>query len=296
MERCAAVLGTGRLGSAMARRLASAGFNVVLWNRTRSRAEQLAEEIGARLAASPREAAEACPGSVHLVVSDDHASGSVLSGARGVYEAGARVTVYNHSTVTVEHSLSMLAEAEARGHVYVEAPVAGGPRQALEGRLLVLCSAHGGCPASPSLEALGEVVDMGPPPRAVAAKLAFNISFLGVVASLGEAFAVAEAYGVDSRELIEKVLSKTWIRVILERYGERLWPRGVASFEARWAGKDARYAAEALQRMGLPGFLASSVAAYYALMTGEGLGGEDYPAIAGFLARYAAGRRSGGSS
>ncbi|WP_168371186.1 NAD(P)-dependent oxidoreductase [Pyrodictium occultum] len=288
MTGCIAVLGTGRLGSAIARRLASRGHRLVLWNRTPGRAQALAGEIGARVASSPREAAEQCS-YVHIVVSDDEASLQVLAGERGVASGplDGRI-VYNHTTVTPGHSLAAESLVSRTGGVYAEAPVAGGPRNALEGRLVVLCGSRSSeaCGA-PHLHDLGEVVYLGEPPRASAAKLAFNLSFLSIVAGLGEAFALAEAYGVGAEVLVREVLGRTWLKTIIERYGERLWPRGEASFTAKLAGKDARYAFEALSAAGLPGGVAAAVADHYALMDMMGYGEEDYPSIAGFLARLA---------
>ena len=286
---CATVLGVGRMGSAMARRLAEKGFQLVLWNRSPEKAEKLAEEIGAEVAASPAEAASMCS-TVHLVVSDDEAVIQVLSSKGGLLEAAEGVTLYNHVTVTPRGSLLAAKLLEERGGVYVEAPVAGNPRNAREGSLVILCASRAGrsvCEA-PQLKALGEPVWLGEPPRAAAAKLGFNISFLGVVAALGEAFALAEAYGLDARVFAREVLGRTWLRRIVERYGDRLWPPREASFAAELAGKDARYAARALQERGMPGSLATAVAEYYALMVHEGLGASDYPSLAGFLAEYAA--------
>jgi len=290
LERCASILGVGRMGSAIAERLAGAGFRLVLWNRTRSKAAEAAARLGAEVADTPAEAARACP-SVHIVVADDEASMAVIAGPGGLLGLGRLegVTVFNHTTVTPRHSVEAAGLVEAAGGVYVEAPVAGNPGNARRGELVILCGARRGehCNA-PSLAALGEPVYLGEPPAGSAAKLGFNISFLGVVAALGEAFALAEAYGVGWERFAREVLGRTWLRGIVERYGHRLRPGGEASFAARLAGKDARYVQRALEEKGVPGFLAAAVAAYYALMEHEGLGDADYPSIAGFLARYAA--------
>ena len=294
MPGCVSILGLGRMGSAAARRLSAAGFRVVLWNRTRERAERVAREVGGDVVSTPAEAAARC-GVVHVFVSDDQASYQVLAGEDGVLWAGRGVTVYNHTTVSVAHSLQMLEWLGRRGQVYVEAPVIGGPPAAERGELLVLCSSRepGDCGAE-SLAALGSVVELGPPPRAVAAKLAFNDALLGFMASLGEALMLAEAYGVEQQVFIERVLSRTWMSVVVERYRERFRPEpGRARFLARLAGKDARYALDALARMGLESHVASAATQYYSLMEGEGLGDADYPSLVGFLAGRGRQRRVG---
>jgi 3-hydroxyisobutyrate dehydrogenase len=114
LTRCAALLGVGRMGSAMARRLAGQGFRLVLWNRTRERALRLAEEISAEVAATPAEAASRCP-VVHMVVADDEASMAVLAGPGGLLSLGSLegVSVFNHTTVTPRHSVEAAGLVEA---------------------------------------------------------------------------------------------------------------------------------------------------------------------------------------
>ncbi|ABM80065.1 NAD(P)-dependent oxidoreductase [Hyperthermus butylicus] len=294
MEQCAAVLGLGRMGSAIAERLHDRGFRLVVWNRTRSRAEELAARLDAEVAGSPAGAAEKC-NAVHIVVSDDEASMSVIAGPTGItsINLGGRL-VYNHTTVTPRHTMLALELVERAGGTYVEAPVLGGPSAARAGRLVVLCGSKRGESVCQRLKALGETVWVGEPPAATAAKLAFNTLFLSVVAGFAEAAALVEAYGISFDEFLGRIISKTWLGSIAERYGERFRLGHPASFAARLAGKDARYAAEALQDAGLPGHLAAAVAAYYALMAGEGYGEEDYPAIVGFMASYAKKRRQKG--
>lgn len=278
------------MGSAIAQRLASKGYSLVLWNRSTEKAVKLAREVGGIIVSSPREAAEACK-SIHIVVSDDEASLEVLLGSNGVLSSSGigDVFVYNHSTVSPRHSVLMYRIALGKGVHYIEAPIAGNPGNILNGNALVLCGAarREYCDARQLYE-LGDVVYLGHPPRASVAKLAFNISFLSIIGGLTEAFLLAEAYGLSYNELAEKVLSKTWLKVVLERYGERLRPGGRTSFPAKLAGKDARYAMEALQDKGLPGFVSAAVASYYSLMDLLGGGDMDYPSMPGYLVKHLA--------
>ena len=290
MARCIAVLGLGRMGSAIAERYREEGFHLVLWNRTASKAEELAARLGGDVAATPRDAAEQCD-RIHVVVADDEASYTVIAGANGLtsVDLSGRV-VYNHTTVTPRHTLQMREAVRVAGGVYVEASILGGPSVVRQGRALLLC---GGAESEhcEHLSVLGDVVYMGDAPRATAAKLAFNIAFLAVVGGLAEAAALAAAYGIPFREFSEKILSKTWLGQIVERYRGRLEPGHPASFTVKLAGKDARYAMKALHEKGMPGMVAAAVASYYAEMDGEGMGGEDYPSLVGFMEEKA--RRRG---
>jgi 3-hydroxyisobutyrate dehydrogenase len=290
VAKCVAVLGLGRMGSAIAERYHDEGYHVVLWNRTLKKAEDLAARLGGDVVSTPRDAVDRCD-RLHVVVADDEASYSVIAGVNGLTlrDLSGKV-IYNHSTVTPRHTLQMIEAVRSSGGVYVEAPIIGGPSVVRQGRALILC---GG--AEPDycehLHVLGETVYMGGAPRATAAKLAYNITFLAVIGGLAEAAALAAAYGIPFREFNERILSKTWIGKALERYKGRLEPGHPASFTARLAGKDARYAMKALHEKGLSGMVAAAVAAYYAEMDGEGLGEEDYPSLVGFMEEKA--RRRG---
>ncbi|RUM46925.1 MAG: hypothetical protein DSY37_04110 [Hyperthermus sp.] len=291
MEECAALLGLGRLGSAIARRLLESGLRLIIWNRTVSKAIEFSRKYGGIVAPSPAEAVSECS-DVHVVVADDDSNYSVLLGPQGVIEglrkSGGRATIYNHVTVSIAHSATISKLLSSIGVTYVEAPVIGGPDRAVRGELLVLCAAEdeSHC-AGQRLRLLGKVIYLGKPPLAAAAKLAFNITFLGIVASLGEGLALAEAYGIEHERFLEAILGNTWIKTIVERYGRRLWPGGEARFTSSLALKDSHYALRALQERGVPGLIAAAVSGYYSLMVRENMGEEDYPSLAGFLAKLA---------
>ena len=83
--RTVAVLGTGHMGTAMSRALAGAGFDLVLYNRTPSRAEPLAAELGARVVNTAAEAVAAADMAISMVADE----GAVAELYRGTGGAGA---------------------------------------------------------------------------------------------------------------------------------------------------------------------------------------------------------------
>jgi len=278
------VIGLGRMGSAVARRLAEKGFELVMWTRDQEKLKRIAKELGAEAASSPREVAEKAD-YTHIVVSDDHALYGVVAGPEGVLGAQEPTVLINQVTCTIRASMSIAEMASSKGFGYVEAPIIGGPGTVERGEAIIPCSSDGeeACGAE-SLAALGSVVYLGRPPRALAAKLGFNHVFLGIVSALADAFALVEAYGIEWENYVNLVLSKTWLRVIVERYGDRLRLGGKTSFAAKLAAKDARYVAEALAELGLDASLAAAVTNHYAAMIREGYGDADYPSVAGFFA------------
>src|SRR6185437_9133855 len=133
-----AVIGTGRMGAAMARKLREAGADVVLYNRTAGKAHQLAAETGARVAASPAQAASSAP-VVLVSLADDRAVAETYQGPDGI-AAGVKAgtVVADTSTVdprTVAEMTRLLADTGAR---LLDAPVSGSVPSVASGTLVVL--------------------------------------------------------------------------------------------------------------------------------------------------------------
>jgi 3-hydroxyisobutyrate dehydrogenase-like beta-hydroxyacid dehydrogenase len=126
-----AVLGTGKMGGAMARRLAASGLQVVLWNRTRDKAEQL--HLG-RVAATPAEATR----DAEVVISsltNDAAVRDVYLGDNGVLRSAADKLLIDASTAGPLVSEELGRDAQANGARLLEAPVIGSVPAVESGKL-----------------------------------------------------------------------------------------------------------------------------------------------------------------
>src|SRR5580704_12776880 len=176
-----AILGTGKMGGAMARRLASSGFDLTLWNRTPARAEEL--HVG-RVASTPAEAAR----EADVVISsltNDAAIRDVYLGENGVLRTAAGKLLVEASTAGPQIAEELGREADARGARLLEAPVVGSVPAVESGKLLILA---GGDRAS-----------------AQRMKLIAN-SMLGITtAAAAELLAAGTAIGLD-REQIFSIL------------------------------------------------------------------------------------------
>ena len=116
-------IGTGRMGSAMAERLAKAGTDVTVWNRTRAKAEPLAAK-GAKIASSLVELA-ACD-IVFVMVSTWDDVREVVTGAGGLLSGkGAPGMVVECSSISLDGSAELRALLAARGTQMLAAPVSG---------------------------------------------------------------------------------------------------------------------------------------------------------------------------
>jgi 3-hydroxyisobutyrate dehydrogenase-like beta-hydroxyacid dehydrogenase len=133
-----AILGTGKMGGAMARRLADCGFDLTLWNRTASRAGDL--HIGS-VAATPVEAAR----DVDIVISsltNDATVRDVYLGEYGALGAAGNTLFIDTSTAGPEIIDELGREADARNARLLSAPVIGSVPAVEAGKLLILAGGN----------------------------------------------------------------------------------------------------------------------------------------------------------
>ena len=132
-------IGCGRMGSAMAKRLIAAGYDVSVTNRTISKAEALGK-IGATVVENPKDLASRDV--VFIMVSANADLLEVTSGPYGVLsdETLAPRIIVDCSTVSSEISAQVRSACEKRGVEFLAAPVSGNPKVVAAGRLTLAVS------------------------------------------------------------------------------------------------------------------------------------------------------------
>jgi 3-hydroxyisobutyrate dehydrogenase len=196
-----AIIGTGRMGGAIARRLKAGGFQVSVWDRTKSKAKAL--DVG-RVADSPADATRDAD-VVLSMVTGPQAVREVYFGPAGIFEAAAKKTIVDMSTAGPDVARELAKAAELNGARLIAAPVIGSVPAVNGGTLVILAGAarpEDLTPARPVLEQLGEVhyvgSDLG---SAAALKLVAN-SFLAIVsAGAAELMAAATRQGLDPEQI-----------------------------------------------------------------------------------------------
>jgi 3-hydroxyisobutyrate dehydrogenase-like beta-hydroxyacid dehydrogenase len=194
-----AVLGTGRMGGAIARRLQASGFAVTVWDRTREKAERL--NVGP-VAATPADAIRGA-NVVLSSLTDAAAVRSVYLGRDGIIEHAAGQLLVEMSTGGPDVIEELGKQARARGLRLLEAPVLGSVPAVESGTLAVLVggSASELEQARPVLERLGEVHYVGALGSAARLKLVAN-SMLGIVsAAAAELLAAGTAAGIEREQV-----------------------------------------------------------------------------------------------
>jgi 3-hydroxyisobutyrate dehydrogenase-like beta-hydroxyacid dehydrogenase len=216
-----AVLGMGRMGSAMARRLAGAGHSVVVWNRNHERAEAVARSAPGRLVArrDPAEAIRGCSVVVSMLA-DGHATREVLLHTDLMQALSPGVVVCDLGTSGPAAAADVGAALTAAGVQYLDAPVSGSIPAVDSGTLLVMA---GGTPlalkaARPVLGALADrIVLVGGHGAGQAMKLAVNLVVHDLNAALSESLQLAEKAGI-TRELAYDVLEQSVVGAPFVRY------------------------------------------------------------------------------
>ncbi|MGL4176086.1 MAG: NAD(P)-dependent oxidoreductase [Dermatophilaceae bacterium] len=198
-----AVLGLGRMGTAVAERLVSTGADVVVWNRSAGRVDALVA-AGARVATT---AAQAVAGRdvVVTMVADEPAVTDVLTGPDGAAAGMSPGTVVAEMSTIGPDAVHRIAALLPERVGLVDAPVGGSSDRAAVGRLAVLV---GGRPedvdrALPVLDLLGAVRRCGPLGSGAAAKLISNAASISGMTLLGEARRLARSLDVDDELVLE---------------------------------------------------------------------------------------------
>lgn len=288
-------IGLGNMGSAMAGRLLEAGHAVTAWNRSPEPARRVAER-GAKIAST---AEEAFRGDVVIsMLSDDEVTRTVLVDS-GILARATPDAVHNHvnmATISAALGDELAERHRERGIGYVAAPVLGRPDIAAAGKVTVLAAGPRQAfdAVGPLLETLGQkVCRFGEQPsRANVVKLAVNFMLAAAIESMGEAAALAAAYGVEPRDLFELIGQSLFPGPVYQGYG-RLIADGraePAGFKARLGLKDVRLALAAAEAVTTPMPVGSLIRDSMLEALARGEGDKEFGVVLGRSAMRRAGR------
>ena len=215
-------IGLGRMGQPMARNLVKAGHRVIVWDRTRSRSEELRDE-GAKIADSP---AGACQGEIviTMLADDDAVEEVVLGSGRVISALGQNAIHLSMSTISVALSEELTGAHHAVAQDFVAAPVFGRPEAAASGKLFIVAAGEhepvDHC--RPLFDDLGQktfIVDQFPP-KANLVKLSGNFLVASVIECLGEAMALIRKSDIDPRRFLAILTGSLFSAPVYDTYGE----------------------------------------------------------------------------
>jgi 3-hydroxyisobutyrate dehydrogenase len=279
----AAILGLGVMGAGMAANLLKANVPLAVWNRTRAKAEPFAAR-GARVAASPREAARGAE-VVVAMVGDDAASREVWLGEAGALAALDRGAVLVEcSTLSVDWVRELAAAAAARGAALLDAPVGGSKDAAEEGRLVLFVGGEAAAleRARPVLEPISQrIVHLGPSGSGAMMKLVNNLMAAVQAAALAEGLVLAERAGLDMTKVVPALINGGPGSPVVKGKAARMANRDYADtqFALRWMHKDTTYALRAADAHGVPMPVLAAAREVYRAARSLGHDEDDFSAV-----------------
>jgi 3-hydroxyisobutyrate dehydrogenase-like beta-hydroxyacid dehydrogenase len=286
-------VGLGSMGLAMAESLLAQGHQLSVYNRSHEKAQPL-HEAGARLSATPGEAARDAQFVISMLA-DDEAVEAVTFGADGILAQLPPDAVHvSCSTISVA-LCDRLAPAHANAaRGFVAAPVFGRPEAAATKKLWILAAGQTADVerALPVLAALGRGVTRLGETASTAnlVKLTGNVFIASMIESLGEAFALTRKAGIPPElflDLFKNVFGQG--SRILENYAAQVASDQYqpAGFKAKLGLKDLRLALSAAEQLEVPLPMASLIRDQLLSAVATGQGELDWGVIARMAAQRA---------
>jgi 3-hydroxyisobutyrate dehydrogenase-like beta-hydroxyacid dehydrogenase len=279
-------IGLGIMGSRMAANLQEHGFDLVVHNRTRSKAEALLA-AGAAWAASPAEAGR--PADVlFTMLADPEAVRAATLGDDGFLDAMRPGTCWiDCSTVNPTFSREMAREAAAREVGFLDAPVGGtkGPAEAGTLMFLVGGDADAVAPWQAHFDAMGSrTIPLGGPGMGTSMKMVVNLLLGAEMAVFAEAMALGQGLGIPRAGLLDALVGSPVVAPFLQGKKDLITHDAFEpEFPLALMHKDLHLAALTAYEANVAMPVENAAKEAFALAARSGLGDLDFSAIYRFL-------------
>jgi 3-hydroxyisobutyrate dehydrogenase len=251
------IIGLGTMGTPMARNLAKAGFALSIATRTAARAQALASELeGVRALGQFADVGRESDVLV-TCLPDSPEVEAVLLGDAGAAEGLARgATVIDCSTIAAESARRIAARLSERGISFLDAPVSGGQKGAIEGTLTFFIGGDAAAleRARPVFQAMGKrLTHLGPSGSGQLGKAANQILVAGNLVAVSEALAFAERVGLPLPALHEALTAGAANSWALEVLGRKMIDRDFQpAFAIKHQQKDLAIVLRTAREKGVP--------------------------------------------
>ena len=276
MTQRAGFIGLGAMGAGMANNLHKQGMLTAVWNRTRSRAETVAQQTNAKAAETLAELASLTNIIVLCVSADEDVLGIVDALLPAAIDGKI---IIDCSTVSADTARAAAHRLRAKGARFLDAPVSGGVEGARDGTLAIMVGGDADAfeRARPVLEAMGRTVThFGENGAGQAAKATNQIMCAGVIQAVAEAMAFAKSQDLPLDKLIDtlgKGAGSSWYfvhrapNIVRDQY-----PPG---FRVRLHEKDLKICRTMAARHGVQLPLIEMTLVHYRRLIEQGHGDED---------------------
>lgn len=272
------------MGFPMANRLVGAGYELVVWNRTASKAIPLVEK-GASQAATPRLVAEISDVVITMLATPE-ALKEVAEGTDGIV-AGLSTGLSTSASAWIEmstvgpdviHEMSRLLPREVS---MVDAPVLGSVPQANEGSLRIFAGGDGEAFESLSelLGVFGTATYMGSSGSGAAMKLVVNLTLGSIMCALGEALALGDGFGLDLHKVLDMLETSPIAHSVHTKREKIESGNWLANFRLELGSKDLRLVSEAALARGVQLRQVPAAKSWFDDALKNGMGDLDYSAV-----------------
>lgn len=275
------VIGLGAMGAHMARNLAAAGLLQSVYNRTTSKAAELAQECGVHHAQSPAELAEQCELIIICVSRDEDVLEMVEAIKQRVSPGSIVVDTSTVSADTATRAAELLQQVEVQ---FLDCPVSGGVEGARKGTLAMMVGGDENTleKARPSLNAIaGNIVYIGPTGSGQATKAVNQIMAAGINQAVTEALSFGRAMGLPMAKVVDIVSTGAAGNWFLEHRGKTMLADSYEpGFKLSLHHKDlsiCRAMTQGISDNALP--LVEMTLVHYQRLMDEGYGDEDISAL-----------------
>ncbi len=276
-------IGLGIMGTPMAKNLLGAGHELVVYDRSAEKMEELVQ-AGAKGAASSKEAAEECRLVITMVPNSPHVKAAVM-GKDGVLEGAKEGDILvDMSSIAPLASQEVYKACKEKGVRMIDAPVSGGEPKAIDGSLSIMVGGD--------RETFDEVYDIlmvmggsavycGDSGAGNMTKLANQIIVAVNIAAVSEAFMLASKAGVDPKKVFDAIKGGLAGSTVMNAKVPKILGRDFApGFRIDLHIKDLNNAVETGHSVGAPLFLTTQVQEMLERLHFDGCGSDDHSAIA----------------
>ena len=276
-------VGLGIMGAPMARNLMDAGYKLVLFNRTRRKAEALAEDNPAGVADTIEELARQSDVVITMLPGPPEVE-AVYAGDGGLLDGmGSGTLLVDMSTSSPVLARRLAAMALERGIGMLDAPVSGGDVGAAAGTLSIMAGGEAAAfaRARPHFEAMGEtVVHVGESGAGQVTKAANQVVVALVLEAVSEALVLGSGAGLDPGKIIDVLSSGLAANKAMEVKREKLLTRDFQpGGKVEFHHKDLGIALEAGREYGVALPVTALVDQMFGALEAKGRGGWDHSAL-----------------
>jgi 3-hydroxyisobutyrate dehydrogenase-like beta-hydroxyacid dehydrogenase len=282
-------IGLGIMGSRMAANLQKNGYPLAVFNRTRTKADDLVS-AGAEWAATPAVLAERAEIIFTMLAHPDAVEEAALGKDGFLIQAPPGRLWVDCSTVNPSFTRKMAEQCRARGVRFMDAPVTGSKGAAEQGKLIIWAGGSAGDLEiiRPMLESIGsKVVHCGDAGMGTSMKMVMNQVLGTAMAAFAEGLVLGESLGLSRKLLLDSVLGSPLAAPFLALKRERIEADNFSppDFPLRWLHKDMHLAAVSAYESDVAMPLTNDAKELYQLAIRKGYGDSDISAIYALLAK-----------